>query len=205
MKIEKKDKTDYILQKAFKLFLSKEYVNVTTGDLEEATGITRGSIYYRTKNKEGLYRAVIDKFVFDFVSNTLSLDIPISEETPFWSYINNELDNIEKRMKVMKEKEIDNRISAQYANLLVSAFFHYNGFNNKYDETETLIREQWKHYYNLGVKCGELSEKVDSELAISLFRSLYYGDSFLLSITSDGLNIQKLREKYMLIYNTIKL
>ena len=48
-----KDKTDYILQEAFKLFLSKEYVNVTTGDLEEATGITRGSIYYRTKNKEG--------------------------------------------------------------------------------------------------------------------------------------------------------
>lgn len=47
-----KDKTDYILQEAFKLFLSKEYVNVTTGDLEEATGITRGSIYYRTKNRD---------------------------------------------------------------------------------------------------------------------------------------------------------
>lgn len=204
MKREKIDKTDYILQEAFKLFLSKEYVNVTTGDLEDATGITRGSIYYRTKNKEGLYKAVIDKFIFDFLSNTLNTGIPVSEKTPFWSYIDNELNNIEHRMKLMKENRVDTKISAQYVNLLVSASFHYNGFKGKYNEIERLIHNQWLHYYDLGVKCGELSGDVDSELAISFFRSLYYGESCLLSITGDGLNVQELRKKYILIYNAIK-
>lgn len=199
-----KDKTDYILQEAFKLFLSKEYVNVTTGDLEEATGITRGSIYYRTKNKEGLYRAVIDKFIFDFISDALNAGIPASEKTPFWTYIDYELNNTEKRMRVMKENRIDKNISAQYVNLLASASFHYNGFVEKYNEIEILIHNQWRHYYDLGVKYGELSGNVESDLAISLFRSLYYGDSFLLAITSDGLSIQELRRKYMLIYNAVK-
>ena len=199
-----KDKTDYILQEAFKLFLSKEYVNVTTGDLEEATGITRGSIYYRTKNKEGLYRAVIDKFIFDFISDALNADIPASEKTPFCTYIDYELNNTEKRMRVMKENRIDKNISAQYVNLLASASFHYNGFVEKYNEIEILIHNQWRHYYDLGVKYGELSGNVESDLAISLFRSLYYGDSFLLAITGDGLSIQELRRKYMLIYNAVK-
>lgn len=82
-------------------------------------------------------------------------------------------------MRVMKENRIDKNISAQYVNLLASASFHYNGFVEKYNEIEILIHNQWRHYYDLGVKCGELSGNVESDLAISLFRSLYYGDSFL--------------------------
>ena len=107
-------------------------------------------------------------------------------------------------MRVMKENRIDKNISAQYVNLLASASFHYNGFVEKYNEIEILIHNQWRHYYDLGVKCGELSGNVESELAISLFRSLYYGDSFLLAITGDGLSIQELRRKYILIYNAVK-
>ena len=68
---KKEERKNNILIGAFKLFLSKEYADVVTADLEEITGVTRGAIYYKVKNKEGLYRAVIDKFVFEFLSNSI--------------------------------------------------------------------------------------------------------------------------------------
>ena len=96
-------------------------------------------------------------------------------------------------MVITQTVEIRNTISAKNINK-----------NLKYNEIEILIHNQWRHYYDLGVKYGELSGNVESDLAISLFRSLYYGDSFLLAITGDGLSIQELRRKYMLIYNAVK-
>lgn len=200
----KAEKTDFILNKAFQLFLSKEYVDVTTGDLEAATGISRGSIYYRTKNKEGLYRAVINKYVFDFLSSGLDAEITTSPETPFWDFLMHDLDLIEERMKAVKTDNPSDKISMQYVNLLISACFHYKDFKKKYNEIERLISEQWLHYYNLGIKCGELRGNVSPEVVISMFRSLYYGDSFCLSITNDGLDIDALREKHILLYNAIK-
>ena len=200
----KAEKTDYILKEAFKLFLSKEYVNVTTGDLEEATGVSRGSIYYRTKNKEGLYKAVIDKFIFNFLSNGLEVQITTSKETPFGDFLKHDLTLIEERMKAVKANNPSDKISMQYVNLLVSAGFHYKDFKKKYYEIERSIVKQWSFFYDLGVKCGELRKSVNSDVAISMFRSLYYGDSFCLSITSNRLDINALREKYILLYNAIK-
>ncbi len=200
----KAEKTDFILNEAFKLFLSKEYVDVTTADLEEATGVSRGSIYYRTKNKEGLYKAVIDKYVFDFLSNGLAIEITTSPETPFWDFIMHDLKLIEERMKAVKANNHTDKIHMQYVNLLASACFHYKDFKKEYNEIERRITEQWFHFYNLGIECGELRGNVSSAVAISMFRSLYYGDSFCLSITSDGLDIDALREKYILLYNAIK-
>lgn len=48
---KKEERKNNILIGAFKLFLSKEYADVVTADLEEITGVTRGAIYYKVKNK----------------------------------------------------------------------------------------------------------------------------------------------------------
>ena len=57
--------TDFILEKAFSEFLNSSYAEVSTNDLERATGLTRGAIYYTYKSKEELFRAVIERFVLD--------------------------------------------------------------------------------------------------------------------------------------------
>ena len=44
---KKEERRNNILLGAFKLFMSKEYANVTTSDLEEVTGVSRGAIYYK--------------------------------------------------------------------------------------------------------------------------------------------------------------
>lgn len=46
-----------ILEPAFKLFLMYNYESVSTAKLEEATGLTRGAIFYKYKTKESIFNA----------------------------------------------------------------------------------------------------------------------------------------------------
>lgn len=200
---KKEERKNNILTGAFKLFLNREYANVITADLEEATGVTRGAIYYKVKNKEGLYRAVIDKFVFDLMSAPSDRDISVSKETPFRDFLVSESELARERMDTLRKLNID-ATSTQYLNLLISAGFHYDGFKDKCRDLERDISELWLTYYRRGIEAGELSNHADPQLVISMFRSLYYGDAFCLSITGGELDIDELKKKYSLLYNTIR-
>ena len=59
-----KNSRDLILKEAFKLFLQKNVEKVTVPDLEKATGVQRGSIFYHFKDKEALFVEVIDQYFF---------------------------------------------------------------------------------------------------------------------------------------------
>ena len=198
------ERRNQILVGAFKLFLEKEYADVTTADLEEIIGLSRGAIYYKVKNKEGLYRAVIDKFVFELLSNSLEREELASNETPFLSFIMNELNLMKERMNSVRNSLIDAN-STEYINLLSSAKFHYEGFNDRCKALEQEITQMWLTYYEKGLSAGELNQSIDPPLVVSMFRSLYYGDSFIQSITGNELEIDELKKKYLLLYNSIRL
>lgn len=59
-----KNSRDLILKEAFKLFLQKNVEKVTVPDLEKATGVQRGAIFYHFKDKEALFVEVIDQYFF---------------------------------------------------------------------------------------------------------------------------------------------
>ncbi|PWL98124.1 MAG: TetR/AcrR family transcriptional regulator [Clostridiales bacterium] len=198
------ERRNQILVGAFKLFWVKEYADVTTADLEEIIGLSKGAIYYKVKNKEGLYRAVIDKFVFELLSNSLEREELASNETPFLSFIMNELNLMKERMNSVRNSLIDAN-STEYINLLSSAKFHYEGFNDRCKALEQEITQMWLTYYEKGLSAGELNQSIDPPLVVSMFRSLYYGDSFIQSITGNELEIDELKKKYLLLYNSIRL
>ena len=198
------ERRNQILVGAFKLFWVKEYADVTTADLEEIIGLSRGAIYYKVKNKEGLYRAVIDKPVFELLSNSLKREELVSNEKPFLSFIMNELNLMKERMNSIRNSLIDAN-STEYINLLSSAKFHYEGFNDRCKALEQEITQMWLTYYEKGLSAGELNQSIDPPLVVSMFRSLYYGDSFIQSITGNELDIEELKNKYLLLYNSIRL
>lgn len=63
----------------------------------------------------------------------------------------------------------------------------------------------WLTYYEKGFSTRELNQNIDPLLVVSMFRSLYYGDSFIQSITGNELDIDELKKKYLLLYNSIRL
>ncbi len=55
-----------ILQAAVRLFARKGYEATSTREIVEAAGVTKPMIYYYFKNKEGLYEAVLTRFLSQF-------------------------------------------------------------------------------------------------------------------------------------------
>jgi AcrR family transcriptional regulator len=56
-----KDTKEYIINEARKLFLKHSYEAVSIRDISQAIGLTKGSLYHHFKNKEELFKSVIDK------------------------------------------------------------------------------------------------------------------------------------------------
>lgn len=54
---------DYIIDEAFKLFLNHSYEAVSISEISKAIGFTKGALYHHFKNKEELFKSVVDKFL----------------------------------------------------------------------------------------------------------------------------------------------
>lgn len=58
-KKEKEMKRNYIMECAQKLFLSKDYDEVSMNSIAKEVGVNKATIYYYFKNKEALYFAIV--------------------------------------------------------------------------------------------------------------------------------------------------
>ncbi|MEL7670908.1 TetR/AcrR family transcriptional regulator [Methanobacterium sp.] len=58
-KKEKETKRNYIIESAQKLFLSKDYDEVSMNSIAKEVGVNKATLYYYFKNKEALYFAIV--------------------------------------------------------------------------------------------------------------------------------------------------
>lgn len=73
-KKKKRSSREIILKEAFKLFLQRNVEKVTVPDIEKATGVQRGAIFYHFKDKEALFIEVVDKYFFSELNIFYPLD-----------------------------------------------------------------------------------------------------------------------------------
>ena len=66
------DTRDFIIDEAYKLFLTQSYEAVSISTISEAIGLTKGALYHHFTNKEDLFKAVIDKHFPHFVVESAS-------------------------------------------------------------------------------------------------------------------------------------
>jgi AcrR family transcriptional regulator len=53
---------DYVLDQALHVFWDKGYDSTSLADLQEATGLTKSSLYKAFESKEGLFRRVVERY-----------------------------------------------------------------------------------------------------------------------------------------------
>ena len=58
-KKEKETKRNYIMESAKKLFLSRDYDEVSMNSIAKEVGVNKATLYYYFKNKEALYFAIV--------------------------------------------------------------------------------------------------------------------------------------------------
>ena len=188
---------DRILEPAFRLFLTYNYEAVSIIKLEEATGLTRGAIYYKHKSKEILFQAVIDRYVLNYLDGYN----PSLNNITLKKFISQFLSSLENRMNELRSLGLTN-IHRGYFNLLYQALQYYPGFDKKIKGVFDDNLKQWTEVIQHAIESGEVNPDCKAQTAAQNFRFLYTGMAFEHSL-SEGLNFAKLKKAYREYYKEI--
>ncbi len=160
-----------ILEIAFRLFAAYSYPDVSYSLLEEATGISRGSMVYYFSNKEGIFRAVLETFLFN-TGNARS--VSVRKRKTLNGFYNALVDTIAKEMAKLRQFNIRNLSDARF-NIERSALQFIPEFRDNERRVHEEDYEVWKEVVSNAIASGELKKRTDPEATARLFQQLCYG------------------------------
>jgi TetR/AcrR family transcriptional repressor of nem operon len=179
-----KDTREYIIDEAYRLFLNHSYEAVSISMISDAIGFTKGALYHHFKNKEELFRAVIDKH---FPLHTVTVDM---DTISLKEYTRACISHTQSILEALFSDE-KRFIPVNYLSLIADCFRHYEGFAEQknqviddfINQAETIIRNAIKrgevrddvevpmialHYFSLSIGlAGDLIRNNSVELAVN--------------------------------------
>lgn len=194
---------EHILFCSFRLFLNKNYKDVTIADIEKEIGMSRGAIFYYYKNKNELFNAVIDKYIID--RQSIYNLVEKSEVTSFKTFLEKYVAGIKKAMAIIMKAEVKNILRC-YINLIYAAINNYPGFE---ENSGTIIQAEnktFEKYLKFGIKNGEIRSDINVKQTALTFQSIFYGLSYMSSVTTNQevLDTNILINSFMNYYDTIR-
>jgi TetR/AcrR family transcriptional regulator, transcriptional repressor for nem operon len=192
------DTKEYIVDEAYKLFLSHSYEAVTISDISKAIRLTKGALYHHFINKEELFKAVIDKhLIIDLMDNDVKYDSLLQ-------YIEV---SIESSRKVVFNTIGSNQnfIPINYLSLLIDALRHYPNFTLNKEGLFSSQIEKIKEVLIDAVKKHEIRDDLDTDITAVNFLSINLGlASNLFTNKSPSLAIDTLKRQLYEFYKMLK-
>ena len=149
------DTRDFIIDEAYKLFLTQSYEAVSISTISEAIGLTKGALYHHFTNKEDLFIAVIDKHFPHFVDESMQVAKTLKEQIEMC------VQYAEKVIRCLNPQGMKfNPVS--FIGLMSDAFRHYPEFDKwKIDEIDKSINII-KGVVVDAIKSGEIRGDIDT-------------------------------------------
>ncbi len=193
-----KDTREFIIDEAYKLFLNHSYEAVSISLISEAIGLTKGALYHHFKNKEELYRAVIDKH-FPITGLTVDVNNISMEEYTMLC-----IDHTHKILKAIFGS-VETFIPVNYLSLIVDCFRHYEGFaENKAMVIDKSVKDVEAILRNAIVK-GEIRSDINVEVVALQYFSLTIGlAGDLIRTSSVGSAIKLMKDQLNQLYYLLK-
>ena len=159
---------EFIIDEAYKLFLDHSYEAVSISDISKAIGFTKGALYHHFKNKEELFKSVVDKYLYipDVIADfeTVSLAEYIQLCTA-------EAEKIIKRL--FGFTLVFTPIN--YMSMFADAFRHYPGYAELKGDFITNEIEKTKRVLENAIKSGEIRADINPSLIATNFFSINMG------------------------------
>ena len=188
-----------LIIEAFKLFASKPYDQVTYADIEKVTNLSRGAILYHVKTKENLFNDVIHYFIFQSISVA---SIENRDKMTLKQFLIACVEVCDRGMKKMTEIGISN-INLAKLNIESQAFYLYPEMK---EESKKWTEEQYAIFEKVierAIEKCEIKPIADKRSIASLFIDSYLGVSYSGIIRDNGMDINRLKENLLLIYNML--
>ena len=185
-----------ILLEAFKLFSTMPYERVSFSLMEEKTGISRGSMVYYFKNKEGLFKEILITIVFDTSSVKA---VPDAYRLSLCSFYNYFIETLKREKQQMAEMGILN-INEALMRIENSALTYIEKFKEHtsrwYDEEVRI----WQAVIENAMSTGEIRNDLDPVIIGRLFEDNYLGRSFNGVFSEFEYDPDKLKDSFDALY-----
>jgi len=166
-----KDTKELILKTAYNMFLYNNYEAVTINSIIEATGLTKGGIYYYYASKEEIFKAVVDKYMLEYRED-ISADCSSLKEL-----IKSTIDSAKKKITkvVVENKNFQNAVPINYISLMIAAYRYYPGFAKIWSVFINSLTEVWRKTIRKSIEAGEIRNDIDVDAAIANFLQINSG------------------------------
>jgi TetR/AcrR family transcriptional regulator, transcriptional repressor for nem operon len=192
------DTKDYIIDQAYRLFLTKNYEAVSISDISKAIGLTKGALYHHFLNKEDLFKAVIDKFLRTLTLGELKPEISLKE------LITELVDHARHIVESIHETP-SQFVPVNYLSLIIDAFRHYPGYEKENLQWFSKETARMRVVIDNAVKTGEIRSDVNTEHLGPIFFSISLGIATnLIQYQSTGPIVEAYQQQLNEFYNLLK-
>lgn len=185
-----------ILMEAFKLFATMPYERVSFSVMEKEIGISRGSMIYYFKNKEGLFKEVVQTFVYGASSIKAVPDAYKLSLCSFYTYF---IETLKREQEQLSNLGIVN-INEALMRIENSALTYIPNFKEQTAQWYEEELQIWKSVIEYAVSSGEISNRVDPVTISYFYEDCYLGRAFNGVFTKTGYDIDKLKQTYDQLY-----
>lgn len=192
-----------IYKNAFRLFLQDNYEKVTVVKLEKAIGLSCRGIYHHTKDKLGLFKAVVDTYILE--PHKAENKFVYGEDISLQEFLNVFIAGVDKTMDYLSnELGVDRKECAKcYFQFLIQAHKYYPGFAEKAEAIFEKDQLMWQKVIDRAMASGEIRKDIATEVIIDMFRMAHMGMSYAQAF-STGLDTGRLKRHFDAVYKLLK-
>ncbi len=196
------DRKEYILQKAFEVFMTKGYDSVSMTVLQQELKMSRGAMYRYFESKDALFNAVIDKYFFGLVNYMRPIqkrNITLAEK------IENSCRNLKKLSKYL-DNIIDIKVVfLNYTALIIQAAKRYPDFTDIMKSVLQEDQKNWRQTLEYSKKIGEIREDVNVKIMAQVFsKAVNAGGDADSPEKSFSTKVEESQKILMYLYSLIK-
>ena len=181
-----------IYKNAFRLFLQDNYEKVTVVKLEKAIGLSCRGIYHHTKDKLGLFKAVVDTYIFE--PHKVENKFVFTEDISLRDFLQSYIEGVERTMDYLSnELGVDRKECAKC----------YFQFADKMDAIFEKDQQMWQKIIERAIATGEIRKDITTEEIVDMFRMAHLGMSYVLAFTT-GLDTKRLKRQFDAVYKLLK-
>ena len=202
--VMRKSHKEELFNATFRLFILHGYDGVSLGDIEKATGMSRGAIFHYADSKLDLFRQVVEQYVLD--RQSIDTKIRVGEDPSLSEFIDAYIDGVKRTMTelmmLMGEGVTFVECSRAYLSIIQQTAVLFPDLSERQQQSITREQQVWQQVISRSVERGEVQPDIDTELMAQTFIALFYGRAYRDSLTN-GLDADLLKRQMLQLYEAI--
>lgn len=168
---------------SLKLFLQKNFKEVTMKEIVKETGLSKGAFYHYFESKEQLFYEIIDFFFAAILEFDFS-QLPADSLYRFYHANAEQLNTLRFQFLANEENDGEDFITLNFFALLFDAFKLFPEFRSQMEAYHQKERNAWTEVIKRARASGEISSPLTDEQIAQIF--LYTSDGLTMNLTMES-------------------